>query len=535
MKQLYTIVISLLALTSYAQNINPDFEEWIVKSNSFNVNGTFMGVAFSITEPAFNYNEVKNWSSTNQLTQAVSFSQQELVTASLNSFSGDTAVRLQSNSLTITVQTAFGPFDLDNVAPALLISGDITIDVQDLVNSIANGGNLNALNPFTFPETGHPIDFRPKTLYGNYQYTGVNNDSCLIVAGAIKNRELIAVSINRLGNTPANTYVPFALDFDYINCELPDTIVTLICASNLDLNLNAIGEFEINSNYTGENGSLLLIDNLSMDTLDLGSFPPIAVNDFDTILNIEIATSDVIVNDEFCDGSMPIPTVIDSPTNGSVAVNVNGELVYTPDAGFVGQETITYEVCNSGMLCDTAVWTIEVSAVEPCVADDITITILINTVELVTVSNANCGGTPTIIGSPSNGAADVEVNDQISYSPNTDFTGLDTIQYVICNVNDTNQCDTGFIFINVIVTGINELDANSFSVYPNPVSNELNVRINDTEITLVEVFNITGKRLIAQGIEEHIAISTQNLTNGLYFVRLSNSKGSSSVKIEVSK
>ncbi|MBT8199174.1 MAG: hypothetical protein KJO36_01530, partial [Acidimicrobiia bacterium] len=42
--------------------------------------------------------------------------------------------------------------------------------------------------------------------------------------------------------------------------------------------------------------------------------------------------------------------------------HVDGTFTYAPDAGFVGEDSFVYEVCDTGLLCDSALVTITVSA-----------------------------------------------------------------------------------------------------------------------------------------------------------------------------
>ena len=54
-------------------------------------------------------------------------------------------------------------------------------------------------------------------------------------------------------------------------------------------------------------------------------------------------------------------TVVTDPLNGTYTVNPNGTIVYTPNPGFAGTDTLTYQICNADRsLCDTAVVTIVV-------------------------------------------------------------------------------------------------------------------------------------------------------------------------------
>ena len=71
----------------------------------------------------------------------------------------------------------------------------------------------------------------------------------------------------------------------------------------------------------------------------------------------------------------------------------------------------------------------------------------------------------------------------------------------------------------------------SIKLYPNPVSNNLSVKIsNNLNIEKVEIIGITGK-LIKETNFINNSISTQNLKNGIYFVKIYSDKGISTKKI----
>jgi CshA-type fibril repeat protein len=94
--------------------------------------------------------------------------------------------------------------------------------------------------------------------------------------------------------------------------------------------------------------------------------PPVAVSDRETIPAGGTATIPVLQNDSDPDNNLD-PTsvsVIGGPTNGTVTVNPDGSITYTPDLGFTGSDIFTYQVCDSGnpTLCATASVVITVQA-----------------------------------------------------------------------------------------------------------------------------------------------------------------------------
>src|SRR5690606_15571653 len=47
-------------------------------------------------------------------------------------------------------------------------------------------------------------------------------------------------------------------------------------------------------------------------------------------------------------------TLVSNPANGQVALNSNGSYTYSPNAGFTGKDSFTYEICDQDGMCDQA-------------------------------------------------------------------------------------------------------------------------------------------------------------------------------------
>ena len=91
---------------------------------------------------------------------------------------------------------------------------------------------------------------------------------------------------------------------------------------------------------------------------------PIAQNDNGTTQVGVPLTGNVLTNDFDPNGNTltvnTTPTT--APTNGTVVLNANGTFTYTPNNGFVGQDTFRYQVCDNGTpsLCATAMVVVNV-------------------------------------------------------------------------------------------------------------------------------------------------------------------------------
>ena len=257
--------------TSQAQsNILYDFETWDNRVNFINQSGTILGVPYAITGIA-EYADPTGWSSINQLSTADSLGNDTLVRPILPGFLSDTGVVISSRSLDITVETAFGPQTISNIAPGMMVNGTFDIDLS-LIEDYITLGSLDVFNPFTYPNTGIPINNRPKSWSMRYEYQGVSNDSAIVAIAAKGNNQIVGYSLQKIGSTPSNLWGEIGGELTYINCNAIDSMVVFICASNLDLTLDG-GNFQLNSDFTGNNGSTLTFDQLDIAFYG-GDLPP---------------------------------------------------------------------------------------------------------------------------------------------------------------------------------------------------------------------------------------------------------------------
>jgi hypothetical protein len=77
-------------------------------------------------------------------------------------------------------------------------------------------------------------------------------------------------------------------------------------------------------------------------------------------------------------------------------------------------------------------------------------------------------------------------------------------------------------FLNSEVLSLeNDFRSSGFSMFPNPTSDFLNVKIQEGEIEQILVYNVNGKKVISKKInKEQSIIDTQNLIRGIYFIKI---------------
>jgi large repetitive protein len=184
-----------------------------------------------------------------------------------------------------------------------------------------------------------------------------------------------------------------------------------------------------------------------------------ATTDEDTPVAIDILANDNDDIDPLGGIDTGSVTITSAPTNGEVTVNGNGTVTYTPDAGYNGGDSFTYQVCDSGnptpALCDEAVVTLTVNDIndDPSLADD-DYTIDEDTFGIFSVldNDDDADGllnilTLVIDNAPNNGTAIVNLDGTITYTPDTNFNGADAFTYEVCD--DDGACLPADVTITV--------------------------------------------------------------------------------------
>ncbi len=111
--------------------------------------------------------------------------------------------------------------------------------------------------------------------------------------------------------------------------------------------------------YTVSDGTGDPVNGTRQSTLDITVTPVVDIetDTSSTLVNTPV-TIPVLDNDSF-EGDSPEVTGTTPPANGSVTVNPDGTITYTPNPGFTGTDTFTYTV-TSGGVTETATVTVEV-------------------------------------------------------------------------------------------------------------------------------------------------------------------------------
>lgn len=226
--------------------------------------------------------------------------------------------------------------------------------------------------------------------------------------------------------------------------------------------------------------------------------PALAVDNVSTPEDTPV-TFPVLNNDTGRDNSPINPstlTIVTQPTNGTIVVNPDRTVTYTPNNGYFGPDTAVYRVCADNGLCNNQ--DIRITVVEnpfnpavnqaPVATDDavttpsnapITVPILTNDFD----PDGDLTPTSTTITTqPTNGTATISPTGQLIYTPNPTFVGTDTITYQV--VDDEGATDTAVVTVTVTAPDAQPqpplaIDDTSSTAQDTPVT--VDVLINDTD------------------------------------------------------
>jgi|GEM_PF-5946072 len=185
---------------------------------------------------------------------------------------------------------------------------------------------------------------------------------------------------------------------------------------------------------------------------------PVAYDDEYTITkntSLVLAVPGVLENDADADGDALEAVLLDLPTYGSLLLNTDGSLTYTPPANFTGTDTFTYQAWDGHELSNVATVTIGVNNTPPVVdSDTYTVTgdntLVIDAQQGVLGNDTDANGDTLFVGfvsDPSHGDLTMQSDGSFSFTPPTGFVGHATFTYRASDGTDLSNLAT--VTINV--------------------------------------------------------------------------------------
>lgn len=165
---------------------------------------------------------------------------------------------------------------------------------------------------------------------------------------------------------------------------------------------------------------------------------PVAQNDTaSTAFGTPVAIS--VLGNDSDPNSLPLTvTQVTAPAHGSAAINPNNTITYTPQAGYAGADSFKYVISNGHGGTASATVSVTVGAPPQPVANNDTATTAFNKAVAINVlqNDSDPSSFPLAVtqaSAPAHGSAQINGDNTITYTPQTNYFGPDQFTYTIGN------------------------------------------------------------------------------------------------------
>jgi VCBS repeat-containing protein len=179
--------------------------------------------------------------------------------------------------------------------------------------------------------------------------------------------------------------------------------------------------------------------NVSTVAVRVGDHPPVAADGAYSVhqgQTLSVTAPGVLENDSDPTGDSLSATWVSSPAHGTLALYRDGSFDYTPDAGFVGTDSFTYQAYDGDLYSEPATVTISVTNTPPVAQDDSYAVqqgqALVVTDPGVLGNDSDAEGdslTAVLETAPAHGTLTLNDDGSFTYTPYTGFTGTDSFTY----------------------------------------------------------------------------------------------------------
>lgn len=337
------------------------------------------------------------------------------------------------------------------------------------------------------PITGNVVKYTPDANYplgtmndGSDSFTFVAND------GTVESNEAeVSITITAVCDAPVVQGDSYSVDEDNtLSVDAPGVLgndeeldgetlhaVKVTGPSHGTLTLNDNGSFIYKpaANYNGADSfsykatdgfleSATVTVSLTVNAINDA---PVAVDDAVTTDEDTAVITDVLLNDTDVENQTLNISAITQGTHGSVALNNDGTLTYTPNANYNGNDSFTYTVNDGSGGSDTASVTVTIAAINdaPLAVNDATTTEEDTAVTINAKANDTDVDGDTLrisqVTQGAHGAVVLNADGTVTYTPELNYNGQDTFTYKV-NDRATGGLSSNAATVTVTITVVND-------------------------------------------------------------------------------
>ncbi|MBV9124609.1 MAG: tandem-95 repeat protein, partial [Planctomycetes bacterium] len=217
----------------------------------------------------------------------------------------------------------------------------------------------------------------------------------------------------------------------------------------------------------------------------------------------------VLANDIDVDEDALTAGLVSGPTHGSLALQNDGSFTYTPDLGFVGSDSFTYQASDGTLPSNVAAVTIHVTDTSPVAnadsytvhtGDTLTVGQGVGSPSTVLANDTDVEENPltaTLVSGPTHGTLTWNSSGAFTYNPDSDFAGLDSFTYQASDGTLTSSPAVVTLFVTPNTPPVAHADAYTVqagaslqagfgaSQFPSVLANDTDAQENPLTATLV--------------------------------------------------
>ncbi len=222
-----------------------------------------------------------------------------------------------------------------------------------------------------------------------------------------------------------------------------------------DANFNGTDVFTYNASDGVEQSNL---GTVTITVNPVEDAPVASDNSFRTPVNVPltIASPGVLANDTDADGDTLSAILVNGPTYGSLTLGPDGSFTYTPNAGFNGADSFTYQASDGTDQSNLATVSLVVNSAPVANDDGFTTdedTPLTIAVPGVLANDTDADGTAlsaVLVDSPSHGGLTLNPDGSFAYTPDANFNGTDVFTYRVSDGVELSNVATATITVNPV-------------------------------------------------------------------------------------
>ncbi|PSM51433.1 tandem-95 repeat protein, partial [Campylobacter blaseri] len=512
-------------LSSKLEVTNPSNSELTYEIVNNSDNGSFT----LNTDGTYSYNPNKDYNGKDSITIKVTneYGQSDTKTISLNIASINDAPVFGEN------ETSFNLKDIKEISNTLVATD---IDSSSLEFKVQTQGKNGSLS----------IDSNGNWKYmPNKGYLGKDSVVVKVIDdGGLS--DTITLNFNVDATPPTfntttlnlNEDEPLSSKLEVINPSNSELTYEIVSSSNngsFTLNTDGTYSYNPNKDYNGKDSITIKVTNeygqsdtkeIIIDVKAVNDAPSFTSTNTDFKLFNELNFSSTLTAKDVDDDTLFF-TIENSPKFGKFIVDNSGNFTYTPNKGYLGNDSVVVKVSDSEGLNDTITLNFNIDASSPVIK---TTTISLdedNTIlESLDVENlSNTKLTYEIISSSVNGNSLIDESGNLSFTPNLNYNGRDSITIKV--TNEYGQSDTKTISLNIASINDAPVFGENETIY--------DIKNTNTLVSNLNAFDVDGDNLTYKIISNPKNATLTIDKNGEFtYVVNDNYKGKDSFIVEVS-